>query len=80
MRDMYVIVLRQIWETIQAIVNDGDDFCPGCNGSCFEVRTDDIKHSGLREVRMTRYRTGDNQLGTEKRVKATYFGLKTLAM
>ena len=57
MRDVDVIVLRQIWKTVQAITRNSDYLCSSSNSTEFKVWADDIKNSSFRDLWMTCNRT-----------------------
>ena len=54
---MDIIVLRQIWEAVQAITSNSDYFCTSGNSTVFEVLANDIKNSRFQNLWMTRNRT-----------------------
>jgi hypothetical protein len=47
MRDVDIIVLRQIREAVQAITRNSDYFCTSGNSTIFKVLTNDIKNSSF---------------------------------
>jgi hypothetical protein len=57
MRDVDIIVLRQIWKAIQAITSNSDYFCTSSNSTVFKVWANDIKNSSFQNLWMTRNRT-----------------------
>ena len=55
---MDIIVLRQIWKTVQAVTRNSDDFYASCNRTIFKVWSDNVEHSSFKDLWMARNRTG----------------------
>jgi len=53
MRQMYVIVLRQIWEAVHAVIGHRDDFGTRSYRPMFQIRADYIEEGCLEKLRMT---------------------------
>ena len=61
MRDVDIVVLRQVWKIVQAITRNSNDLCTRCNRTIFKVWSDYIKHSSFQNLWMTRNRTKGSQ-------------------
>ena len=58
MRQMYVIVLRQIWEAVYAVIGHRDDFGTRSYRPMFQIRTNYIEEGCLEKLWMTGDRAG----------------------
>ena len=57
MRNVDIIILRQIWKAVQAITRNSDYLCTCSNSTVFKVLTNDIKNSSFQNFWMSRNRT-----------------------
>ena len=78
MRDVNVVVLREVWEAIETVIRNSYDLSPSCDKARPQILRDDIKDSGLGDSWMTRHGTKGNdkcKVTTWNRTVNTYLGL-----